>query len=336
MIDLLESRGLVIGDRDFAESVLRNFSYYNLVNKSKNSFLVIPGSDSYLPGTTFEELYTIHNIDSDLESIVLKYILYVESALKSNLSYIVSSKYGVFTDLSDDTNTNPTDYLCRDHYSKRNKKRNNTLYKLKQVLISDEAYPYKSSSLSHYLLKHNHVPAWILTTSIPLGYAINWYDILVPDDKRYVCNSILSDGSVSEEQRLEYFRTAINMLRGFRNLIAHGNKTITSTVSFQLSSSCVPLSHGIISQEEYNSLPSSRSGLHAVLAALYTLISDAHLQYSLMEDVRHTFAPYEGKIVHGVPLPSVFGLPADFLTRGNAGISREDEAAGLSNSRIDA
>lgn len=214
MLQLMASRNLVINDPVFAADTLRNLSYYNLVNKSKLPGLVIPGTDMYIPGTTFEQLYAIHNVDSDVESVVLKYTLYVESALKSNLSYVVSQNYGVFTDLSDPTNNNPADYLCKANYSNRSPKRNNTLRRLKGTMTSTGPYPYKSSSLVHYLQNHNHVPAWILVTSIALGDAIMWYDILVSGDKRYVCASIIPDASVSIADRLEHLKKINSVIAG--------------------------------------------------------------------------------------------------------------------------
>lgn len=317
MVALLQSRGLIIQDPDFAIQMMSNLSYYNLINKSKNSFLTCSGTDNYLPGTTFEQLYTLHSIDTSLENIVLKYILYAEGALKSNLSYRISQRYGVFTDLHDSNNQNPDDYLYRGNYSRRSPKRIGTLSDMKALMISPRSFQHQSSSLRHYLEHHNHVPAWILTTSLTLGSVILWYDILVPDDKRYVCNSIIKDsGPMLLEEKLAYFKTVYSLLREYRNLIAHGNKTLASVGTIQLANpQVVQLSNGLLTSEEYSSNASSRSGLHAVLVALFTLMNDRYTKASLVKDLNYVFSAYTGILIQGKTIPEIFGLPTDILSR---------------------
>lgn len=101
MIDILQSRNIVISDKNFAEMALSNFSYYSLINGYKNTFLQMPGTDKFIEGTKFEELYTLHTIDVNLNNFLFKYILYIERSLKSKLSYLVSEQFGVYTDKND-------------------------------------------------------------------------------------------------------------------------------------------------------------------------------------------------------------------------------------------
>ena len=109
-IKILESRKIKISNPDFTKQVLSSLSYYTIINGYKNTFLSVPGSDDFVEGTTFDGLYTLHIIDSNLNSIILKYILFVERYLKTRLSYLVSQNYGVYTDPVDFTNTNPADF----------------------------------------------------------------------------------------------------------------------------------------------------------------------------------------------------------------------------------
>ena len=69
MIELMESRNIIIEDKEFAMTVLQNLSYYGLINAYKNTFLQIPNSDNFIVGTKFEELYTLHLLDISLNSI---------------------------------------------------------------------------------------------------------------------------------------------------------------------------------------------------------------------------------------------------------------------------
>ncbi len=59
MVELLQNRGLTVQDRTYAIQALGNYSYYSLINKSKNSLLTIPGTDSYIPGDFMDRLSRI-------------------------------------------------------------------------------------------------------------------------------------------------------------------------------------------------------------------------------------------------------------------------------------
>lgn len=114
LISIMKERHIDIPDKEFAIQVLQNYSYYGIINGYKNTFLQVPNSDSFIPGTSFNELYTLHLIDTALNNTIFKYILFLEKALKSRLSYLVAEKYGVYTD--------PSDFRCsqgNDFYIKR-------------------------------------------------------------------------------------------------------------------------------------------------------------------------------------------------------------------------
>ena len=49
-------------------------------------------------------------------TVIFKYIIAIEKSLKSKISYIVSKEYGVYTNVSDLTNTQNEDYLKNENY----------------------------------------------------------------------------------------------------------------------------------------------------------------------------------------------------------------------------
>lgn len=114
----------------------------------------VPNSDSFIPGTNFNELYTLHLVDTALNNIIFKYILFLEKALKSRLSYIVAEKYGVYTDPADFRCSQDNDYLCKKNYSSSGGKRTNVLRSLKERISRDAKNPI----MQHYLNDKNHVP----------------------------------------------------------------------------------------------------------------------------------------------------------------------------------
>lgn len=76
-LEILKNRGLSINDMDFAKIVLQDISYYTVVNGYKNSLILNCNSDNFIPGTSFEILYTLHMVNISFSSVLLKYISYV-------------------------------------------------------------------------------------------------------------------------------------------------------------------------------------------------------------------------------------------------------------------
>ena len=92
LIAIMEERHIEIPDKEFAIQALTNYSYYGIINGYKDTFLQISGTDNFIPGTNFNELYTLHILDTSLNNIIFKYIIFLERALKSRLSYLVAQE----------------------------------------------------------------------------------------------------------------------------------------------------------------------------------------------------------------------------------------------------
>ena len=316
MIKLMRSRNIIVNDDAFAESALQNFSYYTLVNGYKESFLALTGSDQFVPGTTFEQLYTLATIDKSLSNVVLKYILYIEGALKSRISYVVSRNYGVDTEYSVYNSRKIDDYLSPVHYI-RSPKRNNTLKKFKQVINDPKSVgAHQTNSLKHYVANHNHVPAWILATSLTLGDVILWYSILTPADKEEICNSFIDGKALSVDEKKEYVRKSLDLIREFRNNIAHSGRIFNCIGTIQLpKKQALILAPDIIDSAEYNASVSAKSGTHAVVVALATLIHDLYMLSAFYADIKYVFELYNKVSIQGKTIQELFGLPADIVDR---------------------
>lgn len=115
MIELLESRNVHFLNKEDAKREFSNNSYYSIVNGYKDVFY----SDEkgcYQPPIYFEEFLALYEFYMTLNSIILKYILRIEKLLKSKLSYLISEKYGVYTNLNDLYYDVPNDYLNKKNY----------------------------------------------------------------------------------------------------------------------------------------------------------------------------------------------------------------------------
>lgn len=313
MISLMEERNIIINDKEFAKKALSNLSYYGLINGYKNTFLRVEGTDDFIEGTKFEELYTINQLDVSLNNIIFKYILYLEHSLKSKVSYIVSKSFGVYTDPDDLTCSNHDDYLCRNNYSTSTGKRNNIVRSLKNCLIEN----HHNNIIEHYMNTKNHVPPWILTYNVPFGLTIEWYSILKKDEKSYVCNAFLSSDVLSIEDRKEFLRQALLLAREYRNKIAHGNRTFNICgLPVLPKKQLLELSHYAVSSEEYNK-GLGQCDLLSILLLLVILLNDKYLCANLLTDLTSLFIPYEQHLFNNKNIYEVFNLPDDVLIRVN-------------------
>lgn len=310
-IEILQHRNIIIDDIDFAKSILNSLSYYTIVNGYKNSFLSIKGTDLFSSGTKFEELYTLHILDTRLNSIIFKNILYIERYLKTRISYLVSEKYGVYTDYQDFSNTNPNDYLCHDYYSRSNGRRESILRSIKSSITSSR----KNLIMEHYLTTKNHIPPWIVTTNIPLGLTIEWYGILIQEDKTRISNQFLQSNDIDLEMKKEFFKKAFMLLKEYRNNIAHGNRTFnTLTRSVLPGKQLIHLAPEMITQSEYNSKIGQKD-LFAVVLAILILIDDKYLLTNFLNDLNYILSPYKEITIANKSIFNTFNLPDDIFDR---------------------
>lgn len=319
MINLMQSSNIDINNREFAIQSLKEYSYYTLVNGYKDTFLAIPGTDCFRSGTNFSDILTLHLIDMDVNGIILKYILSIENSLKSKLAYLISEKYGVWTDDSAFDMNDPNDYLCRSHYSNNRRIkpiRNDLLKRIKKNLVLQcrGEKRIRSEALVHYNQHHNHIPPWILMTEIPFADAINWYSILRSNDKNNIADLFISF-PISSNDKKEFLKQALELLRKYRNKIAHNHRTFNvRDLPVLPKASYLLLTNGSLSENEYDN-NFGKADLYGVLNACLILFGSPYLGRSLIRDLHFAFDNYAGKTILGQSILSIFGLPEDIFER---------------------
>lgn len=101
ILDLLESRGLIIRDRNKAIECLKVVSYFRLDN-----YFHPMESDKvqhiFKPGSTFDNAMDLYRFDCDVRELIFTAIQAVEIALRSKMIHHISLQYGAFwfTDVS--------------------------------------------------------------------------------------------------------------------------------------------------------------------------------------------------------------------------------------------
>ena len=213
-LDILEQKyGLIIGDRKQALTALQSLTYYDLVNGYKECFMK---NEKFESGISLEFLHLFCQIDKHIQSIIFKYTTIVENSYKSKLAYVISDNFGVWE----------CDYLDSQNYFKSNNKI--SFYKIQNACLKifDGSKPIPQPT-KHYLEKHNHIPPWILFKNLSFSNAINLFQLLKPNEKQALANLIIPDKNLSYSQKVEFIIAALNLIRTFRNKIAHNLKFIT-------------------------------------------------------------------------------------------------------------
>lgn len=322
LIELMENRNIIIENKQDTIRKLQNHSYYKIVNGFKNTFLKDEENEQFLDGTTFNDLYNLNIIDKSLNYILLKYLLYFENSFKNRLSYIISENFGVysptysqkieFEKMKNDLN-NKDDYLCKENYSKSHNFRFNVLLGIKKTLSQDVNTP----SILHYKDEKNHIPPWVLMNCLSLGQVIKWYSILKKEEKNELCRSFNCLSKVDEEQSKLFFKKSIDLIREYRNMIAHGQRTFYRTNLPELPSEILlPLVNGAISRQEVN----SKYGINdtfAIILVLTLYIDDEVILTKFHEELLLWMNDYKDMKFVEKSIFDIFKLPLDFEERMN-------------------
>ncbi len=201
-IEILESRNLVINDKEKAKEILLKENYFFL-NGYRHMFLDGEKSKNFLPGTTFEELYATFTFDRNIRNIMFKYLLIVENNIKSIISYQLSKKYG-FKEKNylDPKNFTQDSLKSRHVYDILNKMK-------RQIRVNGKQH----TATLHYLSNYGYIPMWILVKVLSFGIIAELYSILKLEDQASIANLYNLDSEVLSDY--------LYLLANFRNLCAH-------------------------------------------------------------------------------------------------------------------
>lgn len=201
-IKILESRGLVITDYDKTLDILFKENYF-FINGYRHFLLKNNGTNQFLDGATFEELYSLFLFDRYLRNIMFKYILIIENNIKSIISYQLSKNYGY----------KEHDYLNPKHFRQENFKLtqvNDVLNKMKrQIRLNAKQH----RATKHYLTNYGYIPMWVSVKVLSFGIISELYSILKEEDQKELSNYY----KLSPYELNIY----LSLLCNYRNLCAH-------------------------------------------------------------------------------------------------------------------
>ena len=201
-VEILQSKGLIINDIPETKDILLRENYF-FISGYRMLFMESQENKKFLPGTTFDELYSMFQFDRHVRNILFKNLLIIENNIKSIMAFHLSSRYGI----REDEYLNPKNFVLD---RKRKKQVDDLLRKMKrQIRINGGQH----QATMHYSEKYGYVPMWIAVKVLSFGIVSELFQILNPDDQETVAN----DFNLAKET-LEIY---LPVLANFRNLCAH-------------------------------------------------------------------------------------------------------------------
>ena len=201
-IEILQRKGLVIQNVEETKDILLRENYF-FVSGYRMLFMESMTNKMFLPGTTFEELYSMFQFDRHIRNIIFKNLLIIENNIKSITAYNLSKHYGI----REEEYLNPKNFT---NEKSRRKQVDDLLNKMKrQIRVNGGQH----QATMHYINKYGYIPFWIVVKILSFGIVSELYQILKPEDQK----DIASDFGVTASQLVVY----LPLLANFRNLCAH-------------------------------------------------------------------------------------------------------------------
>ena len=201
-ITIMEYKGMTFNDKDFARGVLLRENYFFL-NGYRHLFLKSETDKKFLPGTEFNELYSLFLFDREFRNIIFKNLLLIENNIKSIISYQLSKKYGY----------KENDYLKQNNFTNDREKQRQVADLIKKMKRQVRTNAPQHSATAHYVMNYGYIPLWVLVKVLSFGIVGELFQILKRDDQ----NSIADIYHMNTETLVEY----LPILSNYRNLCAH-------------------------------------------------------------------------------------------------------------------
>lgn len=123
-------------------------------------------TDTYLPGTTINEIYNLYLFDQKLRDIFLRNILPLEINIKSLIAYYFPQ-------------THPeTHYLIYENFDTAKKDASKNITGLIAEIQRQIAGRFSDPSISHYLRNYGYIPLWVLNNILTFGIISKFYSLM--------------------------------------------------------------------------------------------------------------------------------------------------------------
>ena len=228
-VNLLESRNVVVLNRQEAEEFLLKESYYSVINGYKDAFLNLEktnqgGEDYYKDGVLFNSFIVLFTFDKALRKTTLQYLTEAESIMKTSSVYAFC-----YYHREKEAYLDPASYCSSQNYAQ---KKNYTRNLIKLLGILQHAHDNKGKDyIKHYLEEYDYVPLWVVSNLLTFGNMAAFFDLQQENVQNAICQNIRrSSRKDIEDLGVKELRKAYRILPSFRNICAHNERLYCARV----------------------------------------------------------------------------------------------------------
>lgn len=205
IISILSSRGMIFSQPLVAKKTLNEINYFFL--KGYQKLLVLESDEKiYKPNCDFKELINLYFFDKELKALLLEFLLDIEQKIKTAISNVISSKYGV----KDRT------YLMAKNYDQNSPYLSNTLNVIK---VQRKTYGQKNKAVKHYKDTYGYIPFYVLSKCLTFGTIKKLFNVMKQVDQDDVCNLVLF--REIPKKKISRTKQMIALIADVRNMCAH-------------------------------------------------------------------------------------------------------------------
>ena len=294
-IELLKNRGLNINDEERVKRHLANVSYYRLSAYMLPYKVMQPNgvvTDDFVDGTIWDDIWNLYKFDRKLRLLVFDAIERIEIALRTQIIYQLSHKYGPHWQNNNNLFKTTSNSKTGKIYS---------VYNDIQTHITEQLNSNrKVQFIDHYLKKYNNPqtpPSWM---SIELLYFSELSKICQGLNTTQDIKDIASYFGVHNEN---IFCSWLHTINYVRNICAHHSRLWNHIFAIQPAKYKNPQSEKIwFSKKEVETIKSSK--LYYFLCIILYMLQTINPDTKFRKHLKDLLDEYPNVNVHNMGFPS--------------------------------
>ena len=220
LLDYIISKGVIVTNKEFALDKIKKYSYYSIINTYKDIFK--DSSNNYKNNVTFDEIYSLYEFDKNIRSIFLKYILEIETVIKSLLAELLSLKYGI------------DNYLLKNNFDNNinSKIIQDNIDKINEEIAKQNG---KHEAITHYINEYGFVPPFVLIKILTWGELSRLYSMLKQTDRQ----------AISKEFKVpdNFLKQVMKNITMIRNICAHNDRMFSFHSKFLITFKIIDINY---------------------------------------------------------------------------------------------
>lgn len=201
----MESRGLIVSNREKALELLAETNYYRL----SGYWLTLESGDSFKAGVSFENIWDIYTLDSELRLWLWSAIMPIEVKLRTSFAYHIAHA------------THPLGHLDSSNFD------DHGAYKKAVVGLEREikrALRDKVPCVTHNIEKYGVLPIWAAVEVMSMGVASRFYGNL--SKRASYANEMGVKEAIARDfgTKPRYLSSWLKHLTNVRNICGHHNR----------------------------------------------------------------------------------------------------------------